>query len=122
METKKAERDIASLVAKNIENFIDNQFILKRDPFGKKWAIDKDGNLFDPDGVIHDSIKVKAKGNEVEISSSLDYTIYHQTGTAKMPQRMIYPEDELPKKWEKKMQESINEVMEGYLEGIGGGR
>lgn len=119
MNIGQLQKDLAEAIASDMENFLDNEFILKKDPSGKKWPITKKGWPFDPHGTVHDSINIKVDGNEINIDSTKPYTIFHQDGTKYLPQRQIFPDENLPKKWEETIERTIDRILLPELDKIG---
>jgi len=111
------EKDLAKVLKKEIAENIDVGFVEKRNPRGKSWKITKAGHSFDPNDTIRNSIRVKSSSNEITITSTKDYTIYHQEGTSRLPQREMYPEDYFPKRWDK-IEDKIDDFMEDIFQNL----
>ena len=93
MDFRKIEAEAAKAIANKLASLIDREFSRKVNPFDQPWALTKkDGRPFDIRDSIRSSIIVKVSGDRIEVDSTKLYTIFHQTGTSKMVQRMIFPE------------------------------
>ena len=109
--------EINKAVSKELSDLVDKGFQDKRDPYGKKWKITKKGHEFDPNDSIRKSVKVTASKDSVDFTSSLPYTKYHQTGTKNLPQRMMFPDGELPRTWSNSLEKIIDNLMEKEILG-----
>lgn len=114
MDLKKIESTIADAIADKLASLIDREFARKVDPNDNAWKITKKGLPFDNRDSIRSSILVKARGDSIEIDSTKFYTIFHQTGTSKMPQRMIFPE-ELSKRWKDEIERIIQITLDKVM-------
>lgn len=63
------------------------------DPYGNKWEKNSDGSKFDRNGAIQKSFKTSYTDDSAKIESDLDFAIFHQTGTKRLPQRRMLPDD-----------------------------
>ena len=116
MDLLKIEKAIADAVADKLASLIDREFSRKVNPNDEPWALTvKEGRPFDIRDSIRSSIKVVAKGDTVEIDSSKAYTIFHQTGTSKMVQRKIFPDDKLSKKWKNEIEDAIQIALDKIM-------
>lgn len=79
-------------VAKEVKILIREEFRDQKDPYGNSWDPDKTGTVFDPKHSIQRAFKVEKTATGVEVYNTLDFAIYHQTGTDKLPQRMMLPD------------------------------
>ena len=92
--------------AQQILQRVQRDFAAQRDPGGARWAglrpatraRKRGGAILRETGALAGSIGIRSSGgNAVAIASTgVDYAIYHQTGTSRMPQRRFLgfaPED-----------------------------
>ena len=63
------------------------------DPYGNKWEKNNDGSRFDRAGTIQKSFKTSYTDDSAKIESDLDFAIFHQTGTKRLPQRRMIPDE-----------------------------
>jgi len=82
---------IKDLAIEETKEIIHEQFRDQVDPYGRAWEPDKTGTVFDPNHKIENSFRWKKTNKGILIWNTLDYAIYHQTGTDKLPQRMMLP-------------------------------
>lgn len=104
--------EITTKVLPKIEQLVDRQFVSASDPYGNGWAPRK------ADGApalqtMRDRVTVSMQGMVIMASVEEHPGIYHQMGTARMPQRMIVPTDALgtPPQWQRVLDEVTDEVM-----------
>ena len=108
--------DAAKAVHITTQEVVTKEFEQQKDPYGKKWPKDKTKTPFDPNHVIENSFKWSISGSTVTIESDLPYAIYHQTGTDKLPQRMMLPDpDKGFGKWEPQLDKAIDNVIKKAL-------
>lgn len=118
VNTNKLEIDITKAISKEIRKNIDDGFIGKKTPKGKKWPKDKNGTQFDPNDSIRNSITVKTNGNTITIDSKENpITGYLNFGTSSIKPHEMYPDDYYPTKWtsieaviDKIMEDTINDT------------
>ena len=75
------QKDINKAVAREVELLIKEGFKDQKDPYGNSWDPDKTGTVFDPKHTIERAFKVETTDTGVLITNTLDFAIYHQTGT-----------------------------------------
>jgi len=88
------QKDINKAVAREVELLIKEGFKDQKDPYGNSWDPDKTGTVFDPKHTIERAFKVETTDTGVLITNTLDFAIYHQTGTETLPQRMMVPDSD----------------------------
>ena len=94
------------------------RFVAETDPTGKKWAplrpstlrYKKTRTILRETGAMAASIGFRVAGNAVFVKPSVDYAIYHQTGTARMAARPFMG-------FEPGDGDAIARIIRGYLEG-----
>lgn len=89
------------------------------DPYGKKWEKNSDGSKFDRTGAIQKSFNTSYTENSAKIESDLDFAIYHQTGTKRLPQRRMIPDNDggglEHSTWQKPMHDVLSKVIERIM-------
>lgn len=88
------QKDINKAVAREVELLIKEGFKDQKDPYGNSWEPDKAGTVFDPKHTIERAFNVETTDTGVLITNTLDFAIYHQTGTETLPQRMMVPDSD----------------------------
>lgn len=114
MKTDNIVREIAAAVLELIDVEFDNSV----DPFSNPWVPLKRPThpiLIDT-GAMREGFSAHVIGDSFQISNSQDYFKYHNWGTQRIPQRMMVPDDVIPKKWEDKVQEIIERNLKADLE------
>lgn len=106
----------ATGAAKRINALIGDQFDAETDPFGEPWkpleesTVRRKGGdrriLRRTDALAGATHAKPVRPAGIEITS-LDYGMFHQTGTVHMVAREILPEGELPPEWEEAIEDEI---------------
>lgn len=91
----------------------------QKNPYGESWEKLSDGTKFDKTGAIQKSFKSTSTPTSAKIESNLDFAIYHQTGTKRLPQRKMLPDGEggglEGSTWQKPMHEVLSKVVERIM-------
>lgn len=95
---------IDQVVADTIWDLIQKGFESKIDPWGRPWAPDKNplaSDTLDKTGRLRAGFSVSVEDNWIVIINSVDYAVFIQSGTYKMPARKMVPDngEELPPLW-----------------------
>lgn len=89
------------------------------DPYGDKWDKNSDGSKFDRNGAIQKSFKTSYTEDSAKIESTLDFAIYHQTGTKRLPQRRMIPDGNSGglehSTWQKPVHDVLSKVVERIM-------
>lgn len=79
-----------------ILNRIRTRFLNETDPDGMRWPPSQaalkrtgGGTLFDTGRLFHSIQLFRRSNNEIAIATDVDYGVYHQFGTATLPQRQF---------------------------------
>lgn len=91
---EKLRKNINKAITTEVKVLIKEGFKDQKDPYGNSWDLDKTGTVFDPKHTIEKAFKVETTDTGVLITNTLDYAIYHQTGTETLPQRMMVPDSD----------------------------
>jgi hypothetical protein len=78
-----------------LEDVITEQFANGTDPYGEKWAAKADGSPshLEDSGALS-AFDIRAlPGSGIVVSFGEDYAQYHQSGTSKMAQRRLVPDE-----------------------------
>lgn len=90
------------------------------DPYGQKWEKNNDGSKFDRNNAIQNSFKTSYTDDSAKIESDLEFAIYHQTGTKRLPKRRMLPDGASGglerSTWEKPMHEVLAKVVKRIME------
>jgi len=89
-------------------------FAAEKDPFGSPWAPIKHrkGKILQDTARMKNSFFVGAVGpGGFRFGTNVKYAGFHQTGTSKMPRRMMVPESDLPPRWLEAFHDTAEEVL-----------
>lgn len=88
-------------VAAGVLRLLAGEFRGSVDPYGNAWAPLKwrKGKPLVKTGTMRDTLTAYPTASGVRIMAGVDYAIYHQQGTARMPARKILPSGSLPGPW-----------------------
>lgn len=91
---------------------IQEEFDSSKDPYESDWVPNKKGTktLVDT-GALESSFQLTINTDGFTIKNDVGYGGYHQTGTSKMPQRMILPDGEIPAKWQEAYEKALEETV-----------
>jgi phage gpG-like protein len=87
-------KEISNALSRASKRLISNQFAKEQDPYGKKWApkiVSNGKKILIDTGKMRRAFRYFAKLRTVTITNNIFYSTFHQTGTKKMAQRMIFP-------------------------------
>lgn len=109
MDSPDFRRKLLNEIGETAVALVQQEFETGRNPYGKRWAPDKPprtigGNrILNKTGALANTIRYKIVGETVVVYSPLKYSIFHQRGTKRMPQRLIFPDDliGLPERWKR---------------------
>lgn len=105
---------IATEAVEAIEQLIQQEFASGTDPYGNAW--NAPNNLNDT-GAMLSSLIVMVDGKEIFMSID-EPANFHQSGTYKMPQRIIFPlEGELPDSWNAILENTANKNLSDKIGG-----
>lgn len=108
----KAVQDIAETSSKEIEQLVIQEFSSSSDPYGNAWEPNQKGTqTLVNTGAMLGSLIVVAENNGITLEMDNPSTL-HQTGTSRMPKRMIFPEGTLPDEWTAILDNNTKEVLD----------
>jgi phage gpG-like protein len=75
------------------ERLVTRGFLLESDPYGNRWKPQKNPHtpILYKTGDLFRSFRTEETGTGFRLVSGVEYGIYHQTGTYKMPARKLIP-------------------------------
>lgn len=85
--------------------FADNQLQMTQsggqDPYGNRWAALKSGrpSFLRETGTLEATRLWESGDNWARVTFGASYAPFHQSGTSRMPQRQLIPQDGLPGAW-----------------------
>lgn len=84
----------STAAAEALEAVIEAQFVGGFDPYGQTWAPLKDGSAshLEASGDLRGAVHV-LPWEGISVEFDVPYAQYHQTGTSRMPQRRLVPEE-----------------------------
>lgn len=107
---------------KFVKGKIDDGFAERRDPYGKKWPLPKDGHrpAMERTGDLRRGYSVRLqRGGEgkfsVAVSNDQEYSAYLQRGTPHMAPRKQVPDRGLPASWERGLGDIARRVYDRLL-------
>lgn len=118
-------KELAAELKPEIEDDLRSNYDAERDPYGSKWAARKheprDGHaiLFDS-GRQYGSLRLQLKGDgEIDVSYNTPYSVFHQTGTDHMAQRLLVPTAAkgIPPRWLTLTNDAFKHKLEELLRG-----
>lgn len=100
-------------VMEETKKLINEGFTSQTDPYGIPWPPKKVPIEFDPKHSLENSFRWEKTQRGILIWSTLDFAIYHQLGTNKLPRRRMIPESKegLPEKWEDRIFNAFRRVI-----------
>lgn len=103
LKGKPFERAVTKALGAETKRLIQRQFVTERDPYGNRWQKKerKDGRktLTGPTGRLQRRVKVSPV--KLIVSFNTPYASFHQSGTSRMPQRLLFPDAGLPRTWKR---------------------
>jgi hypothetical protein len=108
-----AMKEIAAKVLPKIDALVDAEFASGTDPYGTPWTPTKNGG--NPLQGGRGMVSVSMDGNGLSVTTN-EIGGYHQTGTSRMPQRMVIPDEGrgFPPSWQAVLDAASTEVMESH--------
>lgn len=93
-----------------IQAVIEDQFSQGSDAYGNSWPELKTGNAAHL-GDLRDSVSVSADGARISVEID-DVFRFHQGGTTRMPERSIFPREDLPESYRGVIENAIEDQLE----------
>jgi phage virion morphogenesis protein len=125
---------LSKKLAKETLNLIEEGFRDQSDPYGNRWAALKAPRrrgkargrtrgghriLSDTGGLKRFRVQ-RADGAGFKIAATVDYAVYHQSGTRKMVARRVVPDESgLPPAWLRRYDDTVGEWLSSHLGGRG---
>lgn len=96
--------EIAAKAAKGpVKLLVLESFDGKKSPFGFFWDLLKKPKGLPPLAGLKDFFDFSTQKNEVRVTNSKTYAVYHQEGTKTIPARPYLPEEKMSSHWESKI-------------------
>jgi hypothetical protein len=112
-----------------IDDVIQEDFDAGVNPYGEPWAPLRPATLakgrtpppLTDEGLLRAVNVEPLQGAGLKIEFDEDYAVYHQTGTSRMAQRLILPEESrgLPERWNDAVVEAMNNAVNGWAQKLG---
>lgn len=117
------KKKILKIINDSVKKLIKKEFDTSTDPYGKKWKKKKIPNgkptLIDT-GKMRRSFRYLSTEKEIKVTNSTSYFPLHQSGTSKMPARVMVPKSKgLTQIWRKQigtdLKKQMDKICKNYL-------
>ncbi len=111
---------IGTHVAEELLGLVQEGFRKEANPYGQRWAKKKrdDGRSI----LVGKTARLRrgwhtesVSRGTITIAPSVSYADFHQTGTSRMVDRKMVPDDQLPKTWERVIEEAASEILRDHF-------
>ena len=112
-------RELSQNLAEASIDLVKEGFDGQVDPYGKRWKeTARGGEILSDTGAMKNGWKVKGfSRNRFQITGSVPYTSYHQTGVPKnhLVARKMVPDGRMARKWLNEYSELAEDILEEYF-------
>lgn len=101
-----------------IEGLVLDGFDRSVDPYGEPWAPlqHRDGQPLVDTGIMRQSVRSYAHGDNAGVLIDAEYASYHQTGTRWIPARKMFPDEGQPSaRWDNEIEAVVNDFLEATI-------
>jgi len=119
-ETRPLLQSISKNLAEETLELVRQGFENEADPYGGAWEPlkSREGAILQDTGRLRNSWHtVTTSDRGFVVGPAVDYAVFHQTGTSRMPARPMVPDDGLPDEWKRRFSEITNQILSRHFNG-----